>query len=248
MTTQKENSSTNLIRPACAHRAGPEILVVIPVLNEVRTLEICLASLQGVGVRIVVVDAQSTDGSLERARELGAQVLIAQRGRAEQMNQGALTLACEQILVFVHADTRLPSDWRTQIVGAIRHGRQWGRFDVQLDSDRPSLALVARMMNLRSRLTGICTGDQAIFVAAETWRRCGGFAQIPLMEDIDLSRRLKRLVGAPAALQGPVLTSARRWETRGVLRTILLMWMLRAMYALGVSPQRLHRLYYGTHV
>ena len=159
-------------------------------------------------------------------------MLAAPRGRAAQMNAGARE-ASGDVLVFLHADTRLPPDADQWIRGV------WGRFDVHIEGRHPLLGLVAWSMNLRSRLTGIATGDQAIFVRREAFP---GFPELPLMEDIAFSQAMKRRA-RPACLRAKVVTSGRRWEARGVVRTILLMWRLRAMYAMGASPERLARLY-----
>lgn len=221
------------------------LLAVVPALNEEAALAACLAPLVDEGARVVVVDGGSTDATCAIAERAGARVLRSARGRAVQMNAGAAVEPDAAVLVFVHADTVLSPGWRREIEQALAAGARWGRFDVRLRSPRPLLRVVASMMNLRSRFTGICTGDQAIFVCREAWQRCGGFARMPLMEDIELSARLRAREGPPAALRLPVAVSARRWEARGVLRTILLMWLLRALYFLGASPKTLHRLYYG---
>ncbi len=208
----------------------------------------CLEPLIGEGAPVLVVDGGSRDTTVRIARAAGAIVVCAARGRANQMNAGAAAAGDAEVLLFVHADTRLPSGWRASIEQAVGAGARWGRFDVRLDSARATLRIVGAMMNLRSRLTGICTGDQALFVRADAWARCGGFAPMPLMEDVELSGRYRRAEGRPAALRERVLVSARRWERRGVLRTIALMWLLRAMYFAGASTRTLHRLYYrGGH-
>ncbi|MFP5460578.1 MAG: TIGR04283 family arsenosugar biosynthesis glycosyltransferase [Gammaproteobacteria bacterium] len=221
------------------------VLAVVPALNEEAAIAACLAPLLAEGARVVVVDGGSADATPRIAAGAGARVLRAARGRASQMNAGAAAESGAGVLLFVHADTVLPAGWRAQVQGALAAGARWGRFDVRLRSRRPLLRLVGEMMNLRSRATGICTGDQAIFVSSEAWTRCAGYAPLPLMEDIELSRRLRAAEGMPAALRSRVLVSARRWETRGVLRTVAQMWLLRAMYFFGASPATLHRLYYG---
>jgi rSAM/selenodomain-associated transferase 2 len=181
---------------------------------------------------VIVVDGGSEDGTAQLAAGLCDRVMVAPRGRALQMNAGARE-AMGEVLVFLHADTRLPPDADNLVYGL------WGRFDVQIDANHPLLKLVAWSMNLRSRLTGIATGDQAIFVRRETFP---GFPEIPLMEDVAFSKAMKR-VARPACLRARVITSGRRWQARGVLRTILLMWQLRAMYAMGVSAEELARRY-----
>ena len=315
--------------------------VVIPVLNEAAGIQDALLALQAVrdGVELIVVDGGSTDGTSELARPLADKVLTSAAGRARQMNAGA-AVATGDVLVFLHADTRLPEEFVGMVTAAVvgqapfaarpplppnpntpnpnsllpgrsggpaanahpKHpnpdqtGRSgglatnahpnhpiptqtggsggpaakkphpsnhnpvipanagihldlpphcdWGRFDVRLSPSSPMLNLVARMMNQRSRLTGICTGDQAIFVRRDLFDRLGGYADIPLMEDIDLSRRLRK-ISRPACLRPALTTSSRKWQKHGVLRTICLMWWVRLQYWAGVPPERLVQQYYG---
>lgn len=226
----------------------PTLSIVMPVLNEASGIADALdalAELRRRGAEIIVVDGGSRDATVERARPGADRVLSAPRGRAPQMNAGAAA-ASGAVLLFLHADTRLPHDADHLVRdGLVRTSRSWGRFDVTIAGGSPMLALVATMMNLRSRLSGIATGDQAIFVRAEAFRTAGGFPDIPLMEDIALSKALKRS-GRPLCLRARVTTSARRWEIHGVVRTILLMWRLRLAYFLGADPARLARQYgYG---
>lgn len=171
----------------------------------------------------------------------GMRVLEAARGRALQMNHGA-AIAGADVLLFLHADTELPPHALDAVRRAIHAGALWGFFSVRIAGRHPLLRVVERLMNLRSRLTGIATGDQALFVRRDVFQMIGGYACIALMEDIELCARLKWF-GRPARLAAAVVTSARRWEARGVLRTIVRMWCLRGLYALGVSPQRLARWY-----
>ena len=210
--------------------------VVVPALNEaagIRAALEALAPLRARGHEVIVVDGGSTDGTARLAAGLCDQVLVAPRGRALQMNAGARA-ARGDVLVFLHADTRLPADF------LIPESSLWGRFDVEIEGRHPLLKVVAWSMNLRSRLTGIATGDQAIFVRRELFP---GFPEIALMEDIALSRLLKRR-GRPTCLREKVVTSGRRWESRGVLRTMVLMWRLRLMYFLGARPEDLSRIYH----
>ena len=219
--------------------------IIIPVLNEVRLIEACLGRLSDVrarGTEIIVVDGGSQDGTAAIAESFADRVLPAPRGRASQMNAGA-NVAKGDILVFLHADTTLPQDTDVLIEKAFAHSdRIWGRFDTRIVPATPSLFVVAWLMNLRSRLSGIATGDQAIFVRKSAFMRVGGYPEIPLMEDIALSKKLKR-ISKPICLRAKVSTSARRWQKYGVTRTILLMWWLRLAYYLGADPKALARQY-----
>lgn len=221
----------------------PELSIVIPALNEAAGIVAALQPLQELrehGVELIVVDGGSHDDTADLARPWADRVLTAPRGRARQMNAGA-AVAQGRVLLFLHADTRLPDEadrWVLSAIDDAQTGRVWGRFDVAIEGRSPWLKLVAHMMNGRSRLTGIATGDQAIFVATAAFDAVGGFPDIPLMEDIALSKALKRL-SRPVCLAAKVTTSGRRWETHGVLRTILLMWWLRLRYFFGADPRRL---------
>lgn len=217
--------------------------IVVPVLNEEATIQRALVSLQPLRARgheVIVVDGGSDDATIALAEPLADCVLSTSRGRAFQMNVGAKA-AKGEALVFLHADTLLP-DGADELISAGLSRHTWGRFDVHIDSNRSALAMVGFMMNLRSRLSGIATGDQVIFVRREAFAAAGGFQPIALMEDVALSASLKR-AGRPACLTEQVVTSARRWERNGVGPTILLMWRLRLMYFLGVDPDRLARIY-----
>ncbi|HEX5769094.1 MAG TPA: TIGR04283 family arsenosugar biosynthesis glycosyltransferase [Burkholderiales bacterium] len=215
--------------------------VVVPALNEASGIRAALAALvplRAGGHEVIVVDGGSSDGTPELARGLCDHVLSAPRGRALQMNAGAAA-ATGDALVFLHADTHLPQGADELIFQSLRLS-PWGRFDVEIDARHPLLRIVACTMNLRSRLTGIATGDQAIFVRREVFP---GFPDIELMEDVAFCKAMKRF-GPPACRRERVVTSGRRWESRGVLRTLVLMWRLRLMYFLGARPERLARIYY----
>ena len=219
------------------------ISIVMPTLNEARGITATLTPLQALrhaGHEIIVVDGGSTDDTMAQAAPLADHLLIAPSGGARQMNAGAAAAAGD-VLLFLHADTMLPLDAATHIIAVRNH--LWGRFDVRLTGAHPLLRIVESMMNMRSRLTGIATGDQALFVERALFLAVGGFPEQPLMEDIALSRQLRRH-GRPLCLRAKVTTSSRRWEQNGVVSTILLMWRLRLAYFLGADPARLARLYH----
>ena len=222
------------------HLVKPALCIVVPVLDEGPILAMHLGELQRFrkrGARVVVVDGGSSDSSLAIAAGLADRAFVAPQGRARQMNAGA-AVCTGDLLMFLHADTRLPHNADTLVRRATLGRTQWGRFDVTIDSPRLVMRIVEGLMNLRSRWTGIATGDQAIFVRKDLFNRIGGFPDQPLMEDVALSTRLKRH-GPPACLRERVTTSARRWERYGPWRTILLMWRLRAAYFLGADPLKL---------
>ena len=224
------------------------LAIVVPALNEAASIEAALAALAPLrarGAAVIVVDGGSGDGTAARAEPLADRVLTASRGRAAQMNAGAATAEARAAgaLLFLHADTRLPEDADRLIADALaRSGRCWGRFDVRLDAPGWPLRLIETAINWRSRLSGIATGDQAIFVERGVFLALEGFAPIALMEDIDFCKRAKR-ISPPLALAARVTTSGRRWERHGVWRTILLMWRLRLAYFFGADPAELARRY-----
>ena len=202
--------------------------IIIPVLNEAETIAARLDALQALrarSVEVIVVDGGSADDSPARAAPLADRVITAPRGRGRQMNAGA-EQATGEVLLFLHADTVLPDLATERIEAAVTGGALWGRFDVRIDGASVMLPIVAALMNGRSRLTGIATGDQAIFATREAFARVGGFPDIPLMEDIAFSSTMRR-IARPACLTEKVTTSGRRWEKHGVWRTILTMWWLR---------------------
>jgi rSAM/selenodomain-associated transferase 2 len=218
--------------------------IIVPVLDEASCIAAtlgALAPLRARGCEVVVVDGGSRDGTPALCAPHADRLEAGPRGRARQMNAGAAG-ARSEVLLFLHADTRLPDGADRLVARALGDGAIWGRFDVVIEGRAPMLRVVAALMNLRSRLTGIATGDQAIFVRRDAFERLGGFPDQPLMEDVELSRRL-RARSRPACLRERVVTSGRRWETRGVWRTIFLMWRLRWRYWRGESPQSLARAY-----
>jgi rSAM/selenodomain-associated transferase 2 len=218
--------------------------IVMPVLNEAASIETALAALapcRARGVDITVVDGGSNDRTPDLARALADRVIAAPRGRALQMNAGA-AVARGDVLLFLHADTRLPDNAdRVVLKGLASSDLAWGRFDVRFDCGG-MFSLIAAAMNARSRLTGIATGDQAMFVRRAVFEAADGFPPIALMEDVALSARLKR-VSVPLCLRARVTASARRWQAQGILRTVLLMWRLRLSYFFGADPAKLARIY-----
>ncbi|MCX7089168.1 MAG: TIGR04283 family arsenosugar biosynthesis glycosyltransferase [Methylococcales bacterium] len=219
------------------------ISIIIPALNEASTIEEHLQALQKhrPQAEIIVVDGGSHDTTTQIANAYADQVISADAGRAKQMNTGALH-AQGAIFLFLHADTLLPDDALTLIQQAITPQQQWGRFNVRLKGQHAFLKIIAYFMNGRSRLTGIATGDQGIFVSRSAFTAVNQYTNQALMEDIDLCKKLKR-ISAPACLTATVISSARRWEQFGVFKTLLLMWSLRLRYFLGESPDTLAQLY-----
>lgn len=221
-----------------------KLSLIVPVLNEAVGLpELCahLLPLQRQGAEVIVVDGGSEDGSAELVEVLGLRLVRSPRGRALQMNAGTAA-ASGDVLLFLHADTRLPPAALLRLKASVTQTHDWGRFDVRIEGRPAMLRLVAWLMNWRSRLTGIATGDQAIFMSRTAFDTVGGFPPQPLMEDIEISKRLRRL-GRPICLAEPVVTSGRRWEQRGVWRTIFLMWRLRWDYWRGVPAHQLAEAY-----
>ncbi len=223
---------------------GINISVIIPTLNEEGHIERTLTALQqlrSAGHEIILSDGGSSDRTVAIARPLVDKIVTGASGRAIQMNRGA-EQASGDILWFLHADTMVPPAIDTILDRLTDRRSPWGRFDIRLSGTRPIFRIIESMMNLRSRITGIATGDQGIFMLRYAFDQVGGFAEIPLMEDIAMSARLKG-IGPPACLKQRLLTSSRRWEQNGIVKTILLMWWLRLAYFLGASPDYLARRY-----
>ena len=224
----------------------PIVSIVMPALNEASTIAQTLQSARvletiGLDMELILVDGGSQDNTKGVARPLADQILDAARGRARQMNAGAVK-ATGDYLMFLHADTRLTTQAATELQHTFTQNPVWGRFDVCIEGQPLMLRVISFMMNLRSRLTGIATGDQAIFVRRDVFEALGGFTDQPLMEDIEISKQLRKQA-RPACLKGPVMTSGRRWETHGVWSTMVLMWRLRWRYWRGESAQALARAY-----
>jgi rSAM/selenodomain-associated transferase 2 len=218
-----------------------KISIIIPVFNDSHALAALLPSLANSSAEIIVVDGGSTKLPQELVEQYGARLVTSAAGRATQMNVGAKQ-ATGDVLLFLHADSQLPDSFESAIQSGMEAGREWGRFDVQLSGQHPMLRVVEWMMNQRSRLTGVCTGDQGIFLTKHAFENVGGYPEIPLMEDIELSVRLK---AAPYCIRQKLVTSSRRWEEKGVYQTIWLMWSLRLRYFFGASPESLVQRYYG---
>ena len=216
----------------------------MPSLNEAEGIGAALEALHPLrerGHEVIVADGGSTDGTARLAAPGADRVLAAARGRARQMNAGA-EVASGRVIVFLHADTTLPPEVDRVLFEALGPRPGWGSFAVRLSGPHPAFRVIERMISVRSRLSGIATGDQAIFVARDLFLATGGFADIPLLEDVELCRRLRR-IARPVRPRPPVVTSSRRWEAGGIARTTALMWWIRGAYALGVEPARLARHY-----
>lgn len=229
-----------------SHTDSPTLSIVLPVLNEAECIVATLQKLQALrrqGVELIVVDGGSQDATVSLAETLADRIIASPPGRAIQMNAGA-AVARGSVLLFLHADTTLPEDAVQAIFSAMEQGADWGRFDVEIAGRLRMLRVVALMMNLRSRIFSVATGDQGIFVKRTHFERLGAYPPIPLMEDLALSDAL-RSVSKPACLRSKVITSGRRWEKHGLWRTIFLMWRLRAAFRCGVSPARLAQRYCG---
>jgi rSAM/selenodomain-associated transferase 2 len=221
-----------------------KLSIIMPVLNEGEHIAAALdalVELRSLGVEVIVVDGGSRDATIQRARLRADCVFAAPRGRAMQMNAGAAR-ARGNVLLFLHSDTRLPREAEHVVLNGLqRTGRSWGRFDVKIEGRGLMLRVIGWFMNKRSRLTGIATGDQGIFVRRESFQAVGGFPALPLMEDVALCKALKR-ISRPLCLAERVVTSGRRWEEGGALATMVLMWRLRLAYFFGADPKELaHR-------
>ncbi len=236
-----------------------KVSVIIPVLNEEAVIRKKLPDMQWIrdsGHELIVVDGGSADDSLSIAKTYSDIAIASSQGRAIQMNAGA-KIATGDVLLFLHIDTVLPPGGFNKTVTSLGRAydqgddqndgpvkKFWGRFDVRLSGSHIMFRIIESMMNGRSRITGIATGDQAIFVTKELFNKIGGYPAIPLMEDIEISRRLKKN-SKPVCIRDQVITSSRRWEISGIYRTIFLMWRIRLSYWLGVDPVRLVKRYYG---
>ncbi len=222
-----------------------KVSIIIPVLNEELNLPVTLYNLQSFrrnGHEVIVVDGGSKDNSLLLAQEGADFVIVSKAGRALQMNNGA-AVATGDIFLFLHCDTSLPDNALKLVVYYSHRENYWGRFDVRLSSNKRVFRVIEQLMNWRSRLTSVATGDQAIFIKRSLFNRIGGFSEIALMEDIETSGVLKKY-SLPVCLRQKVITSSRRWEKNGVFATVLLMWKLRLLYFFGVSADKLSQKYH----
>lgn len=223
--------------------------IVIPVLNEAEQLRILLPQLQHLKAEwlLVVVDGGSRDETATIANKHAHYCLSSTKGRAPQQNAGARHLRplldASALLVFLHADTRLPEHFSQAMHSFQESSSGWGRFDLRLSGSQPCFRVIERLINWRSRLTGIATGDQALFFKLDFFFHLQGFPQQPLMEDIEICLRAKKQ-SRPFYSSAKVTTSSRKWEREGILRTIVLMWCCRAAYFFGVSAERIHDWYY----
>lgn len=219
--------------------------IVIPILNEADQIPTLADSLQklGEGIEVLFVDGGSTDGGQSLIRMSGYPFITSAPGRARQMNTGARSTHGDT-LIFLHADVRIPPDSLLALRTALRDRRVVaGRFELRYDTSQWPYSWIAWLGSMRSRLTGLATGDQTIFTRRDAFEAVDGYPEIPLMEDIAIMRRLKRL-GRLACLRAPVVGSTRKYQREGIVYAIMLMWLVRGLYAVGASPQFLHRLYY----
>lgn len=222
-----------------------KISIIIPVLNEADGIEVFLKKLQAFrksGHELVLVDGKSDDNTCTLARPFVDQMISCEKGRAKQLDQG-VKMATGQVFLFLHADTLLPENAVQAILEALFKGYYWGRFNVRLSGSHFLFRIIERMMNWRSCITGIVTGDQAIFMSKMLYYDIGGMPQIELMEDIELSKRLNKWT-KPVCLKAFVITSSRRWEKNGILSTLFFMWNMRLQYFFGASPKDLCNKYY----
>lgn len=224
------------------------VSIIIPALNEGKQLNQLLDSIQNwreEGHEIILVDGGNDDKSFITTGHLVDKVLKTSPGRATQMNEGARH-AHNEILFFLHADSVVDDNCISAIIQGLQMSNNvWGRFDIKLSGTHWMLRIIERMMNIRSRITGIATGDQGIFVYRKIFTQINGYANIELMEDIEISRRLKR-ISRPVCLDTRIITSSRKWEQKGILKTVILMWLLRLAFYIGVSPRRLSLIYYSS--
>ena len=228
-----------------AQQRRPHLSVIVPAVNEAQTIQPLLNALQSLRVRgceVILVDGGSSDSTVSIAEPLADKVVPSRRGRARQMNAGA-DASNGTCLWFLHADSVMPEAPDELIINALANSG-WGYFAVRLSGAHPLLRIVELAMNWRVRLTRVVTGDHGLFVSRATFEQVGGFPDIALMEDVAISKRLRKL-SSPRRLVQPIVTSSRRWESGGIVKTVLCMWALRLMYFLGVSPTRLERLYRG---
>ncbi len=237
------NAQVNSDLPDCtSNNQRCKLSIIVPCLNEAQQIEASLLTLQALrqrGHEIIVCDAGSTDNTQQLASPLCDIFILADKGRALQMNAGAAQ-ATGDVLCFLHADTHSPLNLDTHIFQALQQTqRVWGRFNIRLSGRHFAFRLIERLINLRSRISGVASGDQGIFIYRSVFNRLGGYKAIALMEDIELSKRLRGISKPACIKQPPLLTSSRRWEEHGITRTVLLMWKLRLKYFLGSNPQQL---------
>jgi rSAM/selenodomain-associated transferase 2 len=218
--------------------------IIVPTLNEASSVSACLSALQPLRCRaeIIVVDGGSSDHTRTLAEAGADRVVLSPKGRARQMNLGA-EKATGDVLIFLHADTLLPANALDLIQRQLKTRGEWGHFDIRLSGGHFMFKVIGQLMNWRSRLTGIATGDQVLFVTKKAFASAGGFPEIALMEDIALSKALKN-IGRPVCLKAKVVSSSRKWQQEGIVRTILLMWSLRLRYFFGADPETLAQRYY----
>jgi len=225
-----------------------KISAIIITLNEERYVERLLKQLSNDNeIELIVSDGGSIDRTARAAKRYTEKVVVGERGRGVQLNAGA-ALAHGDILWFLHADSIPPDDYKDHIITTLgMSGVAGGAFKLDIDSDLSSLKTISMIAGLRSKLTRIPFGDQGVFVKRETFDRLNGFKDIPLMEDIDFGRRLKK-EGRVVLLPSGIKTCSRKWEQDGILKTTLRNWAYITLFSMGYSPHKLYRRYYRRHL
>ncbi len=221
-----------------------KLSIIIPVYNEQDIILEKLKALRNIcpdDIQLIVSDGGSSDETAALAKSCVDTIVSSTKGRSYQMNAGA-NVATGDLLLFLHIDSVLPGNYLQCLADITRSNHTWGRFDVSFTNTSFVFSLIAFMMNFRSRITGVATGDQAIFMTRTVFNKVNGFPEIDLMEDIAICKKLRK-TGSPLCIKEKVITSSRRWEENGIFKTIVLMWFLRLLYFLRIHPDKLGKIY-----